>query len=315
MSFLCGAHGVLCGARGVCHFFVWCARCFVWCARCVPFFCVVPTVRVIFCAVCSSVRTVFSFFCFVVFKNIFAKKKMTKTILSPEDIEQIKQSKGKLPAAEVQRRYNIGWGRLQKMWNDNQEPATRVITRDAQPITMDAEDKFLYKLTPQDLFAKLQQIETNIQQIASNMQQMMSQMDNQSDQIEKQTIRSMYVVDALDTLLEEESDTQSILKQEKKETHTLQDVEKTIQECSNYTSTIVWCAFVGFAVWQAYCTTCKHVEKVKDTFSVPAAPAAPKAEPAVAPTTQAPVQAPVEKKAPQFVWTKKKKDPDPFEME
>ena len=51
---------------------------------------------------------------------------MTKTSLSPEDVEQIKQSKGKLSAAEVQRRYNIGWGRLQKLWNGtNQEPVTR----------------------------------------------------------------------------------------------------------------------------------------------------------------------------------------------
>ena len=43
---------------------------------------------------------------------------MPKTSLTLDDIENIKKSKGVLSASEVQRKYGIGWGRLQKLWED-----------------------------------------------------------------------------------------------------------------------------------------------------------------------------------------------------
>ena len=100
---------------------------------------------------------------------------MTKTSLSPEDVEQIKQSKGKLSVAEVQRRYNIGWGRLQKLWNGaNQEPVTRDVPTTKQDIAQKEElqreiERVTQVQTPQreivveDFFARLGQIETKLE--------------------------------------------------------------------------------------------------------------------------------------------------------
>ena len=72
---------------------------------------------------------------------------MPKANLTLEDIEQIKKSKGKLSASEVQRKYNIGWGRLQKLWND-------------KPVAQDAENIIKQELTQptqQDLTPDTQQ--------------------------------------------------------------------------------------------------------------------------------------------------------------
>ena len=64
------------------------------------------------------------------------KQKMGKTTLSLDDIEEIKKSKGLLSASEVQKKYNIGWGRLQKIWNAapaNATPANTPPTRITKP--------------------------------------------------------------------------------------------------------------------------------------------------------------------------------------
>ena len=84
---------------------------------------------------------------------------MPKSNLTLEDKEQIKKSKGKLSASEVQRQYNIGWGRLQKLWND-------------KPVAQDAENITKQELTlpaQQDLTPVTQQenIQREIEHVAN----------------------------------------------------------------------------------------------------------------------------------------------------
>ena len=72
-------------------------------------------------------------FCYFIFKQIlYPQKKMPKTNLTLEDIEQIKKSKGNISASEMQRKYNIGWGRLQNLWN-------------GKPVAQDAENIYIKK--------------------------------------------------------------------------------------------------------------------------------------------------------------------------
>ena len=67
-----------------------------------------------------------------------------------------------------------------------------------------------------------------------------------------------------------ESDTQSIL--ENKESH-MQDIVTSVQEYTDFTKTLVYCAITGFAVWQVLCKTWKHIDK--STPPVSAGPTAP----------------------------------------
>ena len=94
-----------------------------------------------------------------------------------------------------------------------------------------------------------------------------------------------------------ESDTQSILEKENTESYTLQDIGRSVQEYTDFTKTLVYCAVTGFAVWQVLCKTWKHVDK--GTSPVPAGSTA------AVPT--APVPTPTR---PSLF----KKTPDPFQM-
>ena len=201
---------------------------------------------------------------------------MTKTSLSPEDVEQIKQSKGMLSAAEVQRRYNIGWGRLQKLWNGaNREPVTRDVPTTKQDIEQKEElqreiERVTQVQTPQreivveDFFARLGQIETKL---------------------ERQTELLHNVLDSLDAESNIESDTQSILEKENEESYTLQDIGRSVQEYTDFTKTLLYCAITGFTVWQVLCKTWKHADK--GTSPVQAGPTA-AAQTAPAPTPTRP---------------------------
>ena len=98
------------------------------------------------------------------------------------------------------------------------------------------------------------------------------------------------ILDSLDAVSDKESDTQSIL--ENKESHTLQDIERSVQEYTDFTKTLVYCAITGFAVWQVLCKTWKHIDKSTSPVStVPTAPVPTPTRPSLF-----------------------KKNPDPFEM-
>ena len=73
--------------------------------------------------------------------------------------------------------------------------------------------------------------------------------------------------------------------------------ERSVQEYTDFTKTLVYCAITGFAVWQVLCKTWKHIDK--STSPVSAGPTA------AVPT--APVSTPT---SPSLF----KKTPDPFEM-
>ena len=132
---------------------------------------------------------------------------MPKTNLALEDIEQIKQSKGKLSAAEVQRKYSIGWDRLQKLWND--KPVAQLSPALLEPVKQRGIEHVTNQhkeLVVEDLFARLGQLE--------------AKMDKQTTQMERQTDLMQNILDSLDSVSEAESDTQSI----EEESHTLQDI-------------------------------------------------------------------------------------------
>ena len=200
---------------------------------------------------------------------------MPKANLTLEDIEQIKKSKGKLSASEVQRKYNIGWDRLQKLWNDKpdaqdaknikKQELTQPAQQDQTPVTQQENiQREIEHVTNQhkeivveDVFARLGQLE--------------AKMERQTTQMEKQTELMQNILDSLDAV--SESDTQSILDKENKESHTLQDIGRSVQEYTDFTKTLVYCAITGFAVWQVLCKTWKHIDK--STSPVSAGPTAP----------------------------------------
>ena len=234
---------------------------------------------------------------------------MTKTRLTLEDVEQIKQSKGKLPASEVQRKYSIGWERLQKLWKDTPAPITLAGPTTKQDLAQQEElQREIERVTAQvpaqreivveDFFARLGQLEAKL-----GIQT--TQMERQTTQMERQTELMQNILDSLDAVSDIESDTQSILEQENRESHTLQDIGRSIQEYMEFTKTLVYSAVIGFAAWQLLCKTWKHVDKGTSPVSVPttAVPAAPTTP---APAAPAPTR---------LSWVKKPKTPDPFVMQ
>ena len=105
-------------------------------------------------------------------------------------------------------------------------------------------------------------------------------METQTTQMEIQTELTHNILDSLDAVSNIESDTQSILEKENEESYTLQNIGRSVQEYTDFTKTLVYCAITGFAVWQVLCKTWKHVDK--GTSPVPAGPTA------AAPTAPAP---------------------------
>ena len=74
--------------------------------------------------------------------------------------------------------------------------------------------------------------------------------------MERQTELMQNILDSLDAV--SESDTQSLL--ENKKSH-MQDIVTGVQEYTDFTKTIVYCAITGLAVWQVLCKTWKHINK------------------------------------------------------
>ena len=121
------------------------------------------------------------------------------------------------------------------------------------------------EIVVEDVFARLGQLETK--------------MERQTTQIEKQTELMQNILYSLDAV--SESDTQSILEKENKESHTLQNIGRSVQEYTDFTKTLVYCVITGFAVWQVLCKTWKHTDKgtspvsTVSTASVPINPTKP----------------------------------------
>ena len=135
------------------------------------------------------------------------------------------------------------------------------------------------EIVVEDFFARLGQLEAN--------------METQTTQMEKQTELLHNILDSLDAVSNIESDTQSILEQENRESYTLQDIGRSIQEYIEYTKTIVYSAVLGFAALVLFRKTWKQVEKETSAQTTPA------------PTTPAPTKT---------LFGEKKK-PDVFAME
>ena len=226
---------------------------------------------------------------------------MPKSNLTLEDIEKIKKSKGILSASEVQRQYNIGWSRLKKLWNgESVAQDSENITKQelAQPAQQD--------LTPVAQQEKIQreiervtapQKEIVVEDFFARLGQLEAKMERQTTQMERQTELMQNILDSLDAVSNIESDTQSILEKENTESYTLQDIGRSVQEYTDFTKTLVYCAITGFAVWQVLCKTWKHVDK--GTSPVPAG--------STAAVPIAPVSTPTR---PSLF----KKTPDPFQM-
>ena len=224
---------------------------------------------------------------------------MPKANLTLEDIEQIKKSKGKLSSSEVQRKYNIGWGRLQKLWND------KPVAQDAenitkQELTLPAQQDITPVTQQENIQREIEYVTTQhkeivVEDVFARLGQLEAKMERQTTQMEKHTELMQNILDSLDAV--SESDTQSILEKEIKDSHTLQDIGRSVQEYTDFTKTLVYCAITGFAVWQVLCKTWKHIDKSMSPVS--AGP--------TAVVSTAPVSTPTR---PSLF----KKTPDPFEM-
>ena len=169
---------------------------------------------------------------------------MPKTKLTLEDIEEIKESKGNLSASEVQRKYGIGWERLQKIWNGVQDKTIQITKQDEGDNIQRELQHYTPHNTPEnivveDFYTRLGQIETKMDRQAELMQN---------------------ILDSLDAVSDIESDTQSILEKENKESYTLQDIGKSMQEYMDFSKTLLYCGITGFTVWQLLCKTWKHIE-------------------------------------------------------
>ena len=198
---------------------------------------------------------------------------MPKSNLTLEDIEQIKKSKGKLSASEVQRQYNIGWGRLQKLWNDKpvaQDAAQSAENITKQELTQPAQQDHAPQLTP---VAQQENIQREIEHVTNQQKEIVledvfARLGQLEVKIERQTELMQNILDSLDAVSDRESDTQSILEKENTESYTLQDIGRSVQEYTDFTKTLVYCAITGFAVWQVLCKTWKHIDKSKSPVSV-----------------------------------------------
>ena len=194
--------------------------------------------------------------------KFISTEKMPKANLTLEDIEQNKKSKDNLSASEVQRKYNIGWGRLQKLWND-------------KPVAQDAEN-----ITKQELTVPAQQDLSPVTQ-QENIQREIEHVTTQHKEIVVEDVCKTWAVRGKDG---ETNNTDgetnrinakyirffgscvrvrytSILAKENKESHTLQDIERSVQEYTDFTKTLVYFVITGFAVWQVLCNTWKHIDK------------------------------------------------------
>ena len=167
------------------------------------------------------------------------------------------------------------------MWNGaNQEPVTRDVPTTKQDIAQKEElqreiERVTQVQTPQreivveDFFARLGQIETKL---------------------ERQTELLHNILDSLDAVSDIESGIQSILEQENRESYTLQDIGRSIQEYIEYTKTIVYSAVFGFAAWVLFRKTWKQIDE-RTSAPTTAAPTT------AAPTTPAPTKT--------LLWKKK----------
>ena len=125
----------------------------------------------------------------------------------------------------MQKKYNIGRSRLQKIWDAN--PVR--ITKEPQENIVPQESIIQQELIPhreivvEDFYARLGWIEAKM---------------------ERQTELMQNILDSLDAVTDIESDTQSILEKENKESHTLQDIVTSVQEYTDFAKTLVCMASV-----------------------------------------------------------------------
>ena len=194
----------------------------------------------------------------------------------------------------MQRKYNIGWGRLQKLWNDTPD-AQNAENITKQDLTQPAQQDLTPVTQQENIQREIEYVTTQhkeivVEDVFARLGQLEAKMERQTTQMEKQTELMQNILDSLDAV--SESDTQSILEKEIKESHTLPDIGRSVQEYTDFTKTLVYCAITGFAVWQVLCKTWKHIDK--GTSPVSAGPTA------AVPTPTRP--------------SLFKKNPDPFEM-
>ena len=106
------------------------------------------------------------------------KLKMGKTKLSLDDIEEIKKSNQR-----CRKKYNIGWSRLQKLWDAN--PVR--ITKEPQENIVPQEPIIQQELIPhkeivvEDFYARLGRIEAKMERQTELMQNILDSLDAVSD--------------------------------------------------------------------------------------------------------------------------------------
>lgn len=158
-----------------------------------------------------------------------------------------------MSAAEVRRKYNIGWERLQKIWG-NGDKDIQVLKPSGEIKRLEAPAKE-ESLNPGDFIKREQLVVEDFYSRLADMQELMK----------KQSEKIQYLID----LLQDNEDCED----EKREP--LGDLSNKIQEYITLSKTIVYCALTGLAVWRLYCKTAQNVEFSKPVASIPQPPPQP----------------------------------------
>ena len=172
----------------------------------------------------------------------------------------------------MQKKYNISWSRLQKIWDAN---PVRITKEPQENINRKIEG-----IVPQESIIQQEPIPQHREIVVEDFYARLGRIEAK---MERQTELMQNILDSLDAVSDIESNTQSILEKENKESRTLQDlhVGTSVQEYTDFTKTLVYCAITGFAVWQMLCKAWKHIDKrtspvsTMSTIPVPTKPRRP----------------------------------------
>ena len=158
--------------------------------------------------------------------------------LTEEDINNIKNLKGKVSANQIRKRYKIGYHKLKKIWEDVKPYNVDdiLLNNDIKANNDDNNNIKTYKLN--DILPNNNDFKDDIKTII--------------EQNNKQTELLLRLV--------KEQEEEDIEEEEEEQTLTIQDISNNIKDYIGYSKTVVYCIITGIAVWQLVSKTCKQVE-------------------------------------------------------
>ena len=127
---------------------------------------------------------------------------MPKAKLTMEHIENIKNSKGYLSASEVQRKYGIGWTRLQKIWDS---PVTTVQSTQPHRVTAVRTElapvRQVQQIIVEDFFERLGQLNAQMERQTELMQNIVVSLDkDDAEAADAESVKDLEVSEAVEEI-------------------------------------------------------------------------------------------------------------------